>query len=40
MVGGKTKRKLANEGRIIGEEKIGMECVHHRVRFEGRNSDL
>lgn len=37
MIGGKTKGKLAKEGRIIREEKIGMECMYHRVRFEGRN---
>lgn len=40
MIGGKTKGKLAKEGRIIIEEKIGMECVYHKVGFEGRNSDL
>ena len=40
MIRGKTKGKLAKEGSIISEEKIGMECVYHRVRFEGRNSDL
>lgn len=40
MIRGKTTGKLAKEGRIINKEKIGMECVYHRVTLEGRNPDL
>lgn len=36
MIEGKTNGKLAKGGGII-EEEIVVECVYHKVRFEGRN---